>query len=555
MKNLLLNNNSLISNLRLGFATNSSSTHSIIIASKEDKQKIMKKGHNCSSLGGYKWELFVLTTPREKYHYITCLMSYTFMDVFQLNKEQTLSLLDRLFPLSIFKPCIRNSDYELKCDTTYDEGYIDHQSIEYMPLPNGIELKALIRNEDIIYESYKELAGWIYDVIVVNDNVLILGGSDNGNDFSAELNDGNSIYTPFSGIVINNDYKYAMSDTVFSYDKENDFITLFSRRDGTRIRTVKKNLKKPEYRFSPELVDLKITNKCNIGCPDCYQSSIPDGTHANYVDIYNVLKNMADNHVLEVAIGGGDPLQHNKIETILNYSRSIGLIPNISTADFDFFLNENNTKKISSIVKSCGAIGLSIPPHLEFSDIEAKLLQVINKITNFCGKCTIHLVIGRHNVEFIDKLFNLIQSNELGYVPVVLLKYQQAGFADGIKPKYDISLFDVLYLIKSRSYISISLGSSYVTEFEELIKKYDYKTARAIETSNPDQSYIMHFYYRINDIKNVLYEQADGRFSMYLDLTHRDKIIYGHNSFNPFYEMERGQKKIDISELFKQVRI
>lgn len=45
----------------------------------------------------------------------------------------------------------------------------------------------------------------------------------------------------------------------------------------------------PKY---PELVDIKLTNVCHIGCPWCYQNSVSDSVHGDLNIIKTVIKSL-----------------------------------------------------------------------------------------------------------------------------------------------------------------------------------------------------------------------------------------------------------------------
>ena len=76
----------------------------------------------------------------------------------------------------------------------------------------------------------------------------------------------------------------------------------------------------PKY---PELVDIKLTNVCHIGCAWCYQDSVSDSVHGDLDLIEKVIESL--HPMTEVAFDGGDVLMHPNIVEILEFSRSKGL--------------------------------------------------------------------------------------------------------------------------------------------------------------------------------------------------------------------------------------
>lgn len=102
--------------------------------------------------------------------------------------------------------------------------------------------------------------------------------------------------------------------------------------DGTKIR----HCDGGAYRASfPESMDIKITNACDRGCPQCHEGSCPDGKHAHldqpFVDTLHPYQ--------EIAVGGGNVLSHPDLEGFLARLRDKGCIPSI-TVNQRHFMDE-----------------------------------------------------------------------------------------------------------------------------------------------------------------------------------------------------------------------
>lgn len=115
----------------------------------------------------------------------------------------------------------------------------------------------------------------------------------------------------------------------------------------------------------PELIDLKITDYCENGCPFCYQGSTPGGKHANTKFVKNLIYSFRKMGVFEVVIGGGDPTKHPDLISILEACRSCDLVPNmtISSHQVDWLTTEEG-KKVSSLLGAI-AISASDPENLD----------------------------------------------------------------------------------------------------------------------------------------------------------------------------------------------
>jgi len=106
------------------------------------------------------------------------------------------------------------------------------------------------------------------------------------------------------------------------YQNGNCAVQIFD--DGTRIIDYEPPAA-PEF---PVSIDLKITNRCDAGCPWCHEEATPDGEHADPEFLLNVLAGLP--HGAEIAIGGGDPLRHPRFATIINNLWLHGLVVNVT---------------------------------------------------------------------------------------------------------------------------------------------------------------------------------------------------------------------------------
>ncbi len=105
----------------------------------------------------------------------------------------------------------------------------------------------------------------------------------------------------------------------------------------------------------PTLVDIQITSVCTQGCPHCYASSVFRGKHIPFDDLCRIFDQCADSGVLQVALGGGDPLLHPDFVRILEAVRLRGMVPNVTTSGA-YFTPEN----LRALRKYCGAVALSL---------------------------------------------------------------------------------------------------------------------------------------------------------------------------------------------------
>lgn len=112
-----------------------------------------------------------------------------------------------------------------------------------------------------------------------------------------------------------------------SYQNGNTFVVLQS--DGTKIRTTQDKEFRPEF---PDTLDINITNKCDGGCPFCYNSSTKEGNHGILFDwegnpCQEWMKSLRP--FTEVAINVND-LSHPQLKQLLVYLRQKQVVTNIT---------------------------------------------------------------------------------------------------------------------------------------------------------------------------------------------------------------------------------
>ena len=303
----------MIFNVRFGFATNSSSTHSIIIS----KDKIRNDPPSDKDFG---WDNFTLAKTSSKRDYLAAILYQHLIAIIG----------DKMAKDLVIKWCNLPEDSEI--------GSVDHQSVPVLPLNwDGRGLN---------YQFFKE-----YKKFILDESVIIIGGNDNDNDPHPLA----KTYHPFILPLIYDNCNFKL---IAKKDKVNDYWTLFDRKTGTKIRmqfSDKQDI--PAKSSSPELVDLKITDYCEKQCSFCYQGSSKEGTHGSYLYIHNIIRTLADNEVFEVALGGGDPTSHPDFSDILRSCRWHNVVPNFTVANIDWLDDENKRKEWLDF---CGGIAYSV---------------------------------------------------------------------------------------------------------------------------------------------------------------------------------------------------
>ena len=115
-----------------------------------------------------------------------------------------------------------------------------------------------------------------------------------------------------------------MSEILYQYKNGNTNVEIFN--DGTLIRSFD-DPNNIVIDF-PSSIDVKITDWCDAGCPQCHEQSTINGVHG---DLYRLLEKLSTlPSGVELAIGGGHPLSHPNILPFLEKLKELGFIANIT---------------------------------------------------------------------------------------------------------------------------------------------------------------------------------------------------------------------------------
>lgn len=108
------------------------------------------------------------------------------------------------------------------------------------------------------------------------------------------------------------------------YLNGNVTVTLFD--NGTKIQEWDDNEgAHPDY---PNSMDIKITDYCDAGCKWCHEKSTINGKHADLEYLLEIIQDLPKG--TELAIGGGNPLDHPGLVPFLKTCKSLGLVPNLT---------------------------------------------------------------------------------------------------------------------------------------------------------------------------------------------------------------------------------
>jgi organic radical activating enzyme len=292
-----------IQQVRKGFAHNSSSTHSIVFLKKGDTDILTSED--------YHWDEFLLVSKEEKTKYFAAQFHQAIAQ--SIGPEAATVVTSGFFG--------------------YDgNASIDHQSVMEFPR---------LHDGSIATEFIREAFGSYID----SDKIGIAGGNDNGGD---EIHVGRpdvplSRYEGYGGSLVR---------------KELDGTwTTFNMGSGNKVRYAPDFLANVRNKkaSTPELVDIKITDYCSIGCSFCYQNSTVKGKHGSLSKYKELIDKLTELKVFEVAIGGGEPTQYPDFIEMLQYARSKKIVPNFTTKNPTWVASHQKDleKIVGSFAVSC----------------------------------------------------------------------------------------------------------------------------------------------------------------------------------------------------------
>lgn len=171
----------------------------------------------------------------------------------------------------------------------------------------------------------------------------------------------------------------------------------------------------------PELLDIAITNWCDLDCSFCYRKSDESGTNITLENYEEIVRQAQRMHVFQIALGGGNPNQHPQFAEILRLTREkYGIVPNYTTNGRGL-----TSTVIDATAKHCGAVAVSAYPPYHETSTAIKLLRSFGITTN------VHFILTSKTVDTAIEWLNSPPSFLELANAIVFLNYKPVGrFAD-----------------------------------------------------------------------------------------------------------------------------
>jgi len=436
-----------IENIRYGVATNSSSTHSIIHNTNSNTKDMWIEGD------GYGWEDFICSSKEEKNKYLN---TQLLMNV----QNESRNLLNYL---------LLDENYDKAAERL--ETYIDHQSVVTLPVDK-------YGHKDLSF--FKDWKNYI-----INNDFLILGGNDNSEGHPLRSEDDGKKDSFFSELE-----HFSSVDRCY---KNGNYWVLIDSLRKLRVNFTNEEIKNTQ----PELIDLKITDFCDVGCSFCYQGSTKEGIHADFENVRKAIKMVTVGNVItEFAIGGGEPTTHPKFINILKEINTRKGIANFTTKSKKWFKESEIVQAVKEYVTGLAYSIDTAEEFQEFLDLHAKAFFSDNSQpwgSPEGPKIYIHLIPEIMSTEDFREILGLVEQYNLSegrgrYVTITILGFKQLGRAQNIERQLQPEIIDIFMELK---HTPIGIDTKFAHDYQEYL-----------------------------DSKNIdrrLYTTEEGQFSMYID--------------------------------------
>jgi organic radical activating enzyme len=307
--------------------------------------------------------------------------------------------------------------------------------------------------------------------------------------------------------------------------KDKDYWTIFSPENGYKVRlSFDFNSVAPEKSTIPELIDIKLTDYCPYECTFCYQGSTKEGRHVDTESFKEIINQLHEYGVFEIALGGGEPTLHPHFDELINYINEKNIVVNITTRNttwikkyidelFEGFSNFGYKPKIKAVAIST-----------EDTEIIDQIDTYINKVSRKERRRYVSIDEIKKHIQFQyivginEKLESILLKCIFDQYRVTLLGYKTTNRGSLLKPKKEEWMKVVQKLGWGRSCVGIDTVLA--------------KECKDIMSEEFDE---------------LLLEKHEGRFSCYIDAVNY-KI--GPSSFCAAEDM---MPFTDLKENFKAI--
>lgn len=181
--------------------------------------------------------------------------------------------------------------------------------------------------------------------------------------------------------------------------------------------------------YGPTLADIEISTVCSAGCKFCYKNNTSKGKNMS-IDTFKTVFDKLPRTLAQIAFGIGDIDGNPDLFEILSYTRSKGVIPNITINGFN--MTEDHYVKLASV---CGAVAVS---HYE----DEACFNAVDKLSSLIGRSgitlyhvNIHKLLSKDTLSSCLNLIDKVDSEPRlkGLNATVFLALKKKGRGEGLE--------------------------------------------------------------------------------------------------------------------------
>lgn len=279
--------------------------------------------------------------------------------------------------------------------------------------------------------------------------------------------------------------------------------------DGTKIRASKEDRFKPDF---AENMDIKICDRCDMGCPYCHEGSTPDGKLG---DILNEKFIDTLHPYQEVALGGGNVLEHPSLVPFLKKLRDHKVIANITLNQKHFL---DNLSFVESLVEQKLVYGVGV----SLSSVTPALIEAVKAIPNV----VIHVIVG------------VVRREEIEGLAGHGLKILFLGYKD-LRRGHDFLWDELFYVYLCKKYLK--------EEIPKIIRSKEYFDVVSFDNLAIEQLEVKKLLSR--EEWEQFYAGDDGSHTFYIDMVECKFAKSSTASFDRRYDLLD-----NVDEMFRRIR-
>lgn len=224
--------------------------------------------------------------------------------------------------------------------------------------------------------------------------------------------------------------------------------------------------RKNNYLQSPKIVQIEITNKCPLKCPQCYKS--PDAKMMDMKKFASIIDDCSNINVGAIMINGGEPMMNDHFIEMIEYASS----KNISTYCFlsGLKFSERVVKRLENlkISVSISLNGIDENVNTLSRDGYEHAIHAIDYLSNSTVDWGINWVARHDNVEDFNNVINYAINKKANFINVIGNKINGKALVSPMVYDDFVLLKDIINKNKDLINIRIETCFSIMLKFMEI---------------------------------------------------------------------------------------